>query len=77
MAATGKYSGAQLESYRTVIAGWKQPWASDIGHYLPSALIGSIARHLLNIRWFSREVVLKKWFLHDDERLRLDSSHSP
>jgi menaquinone-9 beta-reductase len=75
VAAKGQYSRAQLESYRAVIAGWKHPWGGAMSQNFPSTLISSAAGRLLKSHWFSREVVLKKWFLHHAAE-RLGLSHS-
>lgn len=75
VAAAGQYDRVQLGSYQAVIAQWKQSWTSGIGQYLPSPLISSVAGRLLNTHWFSREVVLKKWFLHPAAE-RFDLAHS-
>lgn len=62
--AAGGFTREQTEAYRVRIAGWRQPGVTRLSRYLPSHISGSIARSLLRTRWFTREVVLKNWFLH-------------
>jgi hypothetical protein len=38
-----------------------------IGQHLPSAWIGALGRTLLGTRWFVRDVVIDRWFLHANE----------
>ena len=38
-----------------------------IGERLPSAWIGAVGRRLLGARWFVRDVVIDRWFLHANE----------
>lgn len=70
-AAGGNYHRERLESYRTVIASRfgksQKDWAMNIGRRLSPRLVGSLARPLLAARWFSRRVVLERWFLHLQE----------
>jgi menaquinone-9 beta-reductase len=42
-------------------------WASQVGTLLPSAWIGAAGRRLLATRWFVRDVVIDRWFLHANE----------
>jgi hypothetical protein len=37
------------------------------GQRLPSAWIGAVGRRLLGARWFVRDVVIDRWFLHAHE----------
>jgi geranylgeranyl reductase family protein len=71
LAAQGDYSRERLESYRTLLAqrfgGAGRDWATSLGRRLPSRLISSLGQHLLSARWFAREVVLNRWFLHTGE----------
>ncbi len=70
-AAGGNYNRVRLESYRAVIASRfgksQKDWAMNIGRRLSPRLVGSLARLLLATRWFSRRVVLERWFLHLQE----------
>jgi menaquinone-9 beta-reductase len=67
-AANGKYSEADLASYReSLIARFgpaKEDWPSAIGRRLPNRAMSAIAQFLLTTRWFSRRIVLDRWFLH-------------
>ncbi len=71
VAAAGNYSRAALENYAKLLArrfGTSgQDWASKAGEHLPSAWIGALGRTLLGTRWFVRDVVLDRWFLHVKE----------
>ena len=59
--------------YRALIARRygepRKDWAVSIGRHLPPQLIGAIARRLLCARWFVRDVVIDRWFLHSNEPL--------
>jgi flavin-dependent dehydrogenase len=71
VAAQGNYSRERLERYRTLlqerfgISG--HDWASRVGRHLPSAWTGAVGRMLLGTRWFVRQVVIDRWFLHANE----------
>jgi menaquinone-9 beta-reductase len=71
IAAGGEYTRERLESYREMLAarfGEVMPdWSTRIGRKLPAQVMQSVARVLLGTRWFSRRVVLDRWFLHADE----------
>jgi geranylgeranyl reductase family protein len=66
--AQGDYSRESLGAYRSLLArrfGTSgQDWASRVGQHLPSAWIGALGRRLLETRWFVRDVVIDRWFLH-------------
>jgi geranylgeranyl reductase family protein len=65
-AAAGDYSTAKLQPYEDRLAerfgtrGAETPAAA----WLPDGLRRAIAHGLLGSRWFSRNVVLDRWFLH-------------
>jgi geranylgeranyl reductase family protein len=69
--AQENYSRESLELYGKLIArrfGTSgKDWASRLGEYLPSAWIGAVGRRLLGARWFVRDVVIDRWFLHANE----------
>jgi menaquinone-9 beta-reductase len=70
--AAGVANGPTLsETYRNLLAQRfgkvQQEWVFNIGCHLPTRLVGSLARVLLASRWFSRRVILERWFLHRDE----------
>ena len=66
--AQGNYTRASLATYGTLLASRfgksGQDWASRLGSHLPSAWIGAAGRRLLGARWFVRDVVIDRWFLH-------------
>src|SRR5579863_10481678 len=67
VAASGNYSRAQLENYRAMLLarfGEPQDWPTRIGRRLPPRHMHALARVLLATRWFSRYIVLDRWFLH-------------
>jgi flavin-dependent dehydrogenase len=68
VAADGKYNRVKLEGYRTLLGsrfgGILNDWSSIIGRHLPSPIVSGLARILLTNPWFSRHVVLDRWFLH-------------
>jgi len=71
-AAQGNYSRQSLGAYEKLLAARFGPtsgkdWASRVGEHLPSAWIGAIGRRLLGARWFVRDVVINRWFLHANE----------
>lgn len=71
LAAQGNYSRDSLGAYGKLLAsrfgGSGQDWASRAGEHLPSAWIGAVGRRLLGARWFVRDVVIDRWFLHARE----------
>lgn len=70
-AAQGNYSREALGAYGKLLArrfgASGQDWASRLGEHLPSAWIGALGRRLLGARWFVRDVVIDRWFLHANE----------
>jgi flavin-dependent dehydrogenase len=71
LAAQGNYSRQGLLPYAALLqkrfGTSGQDWASKAGQHLPSAWIGALGRMLLGTRWFVREVVIDRWFLHASE----------
>jgi menaquinone-9 beta-reductase len=68
--ANGKYTANQLSIYRDRLTqrfGNQQEWSSQIGSKLPPRLMSSLGRLLLATPWFSRRVVIEKWFLHSND----------
>jgi flavin-dependent dehydrogenase len=71
LAAQGCYSQERLESYRDLLverfgeAG--SHWLARLGQRVPSRLVSLIGRRLMATEWFSREVVLNRWFLRQHE----------
>jgi geranylgeranyl reductase family protein len=71
LAADGKYDRAMLESYGELLTqrfgGSREHWATKIGRHLPPRMIQSLGERLLGMRWFARDVVISRWFLHAGE----------
>lgn len=67
-AAGGNYSEENLANYRGVLQSRfgdaKEDWSSAIGRRLPTRVMSAFAQVLLTSEWFSRHVVLDRWFLH-------------
>ncbi len=71
VAAQGNYSREALGRYEGLLrkrfGGSGRDWASMVGQHLPSRWIGAVGRRLLGARWFVRDVVIDRWFLHANE----------
>lgn len=71
LAADGKYNRETLAAYRMFLAERfgesSEDWVTKMGRRLPASLIRSLGRRLLNTRWFVRDVVINRWFLHADD----------
>ena len=71
LAAHGTYDRGALEVYRKLLAtrfGTSgEHWTTKVGRHLPSRLIQSLGERLLGMRWFARDVVINRWFLHAGE----------
>jgi geranylgeranyl reductase family protein len=71
IAAQGRYGRERLEFYRTELGRRfgksDRQWMSGLGRRLPPRLANPLARLLLGTRWFTRDVVLERWFLHWNE----------
>jgi menaquinone-9 beta-reductase len=69
--AQGNFSSESLGAYDGMLAqrfgASGKDWASRMGELLPSTWIGALGRRLLETRWFVRDVVLERWFLHAKE----------
>jgi geranylgeranyl reductase family protein len=69
--AAGKYTKENLEPYRAALAARfgesGRDFSTNVGARLPSSWIESLGRVLLTNGWFSRHVVLDRWFLHRGE----------
>jgi geranylgeranyl reductase family protein len=60
-----------FETYQSLLArrfGKSQrEWTFHAGRLLPRRLVTFLSRFLLASRWFSRRILLERWFLHADE----------
>lgn len=69
-AARGDYSESGLAKYRGLLQSRfgdaKEDWSTAIGRRLPTRVMSGFAGLLLMSGWFSRHVVLDRWFLHRD-----------
>ena len=69
--AQGLYTPERLERYREQLTQrFGEPgtdWAVRLARHLPTPVIASLARPLLATNWFTRDVVLDRWFLHRHE----------
>jgi geranylgeranyl reductase family protein len=68
--ARGDYSESRLADYRALLQSRfgdaEEDWSTAIGRRLPTRVMSGFARLLLTSGWFSRHVVLDRWFLHRD-----------
>jgi 2-polyprenyl-6-methoxyphenol hydroxylase-like FAD-dependent oxidoreductase len=66
--AGGRYTGTALEPYREMLRSrfGETPgdWASTVGRRLPDTWRSTAGRLLLRTGWFTRKLVLDRWFLH-------------
>jgi geranylgeranyl reductase family protein len=69
--AKESYSRERLEPYRALLAERfgksENHWIERIAPRIPAGLIRFTARRLLETQWFTRDVVLNRWFLRQDE----------
>jgi len=68
--AAGKYTRENLEPYRAALAARfgesGRDFSTSVGSRLPSSWIEAFGRTVLANGWFSRHVILDRWFLHRD-----------
>ncbi|HYL96267.1 MAG TPA: NAD(P)/FAD-dependent oxidoreductase [Terriglobales bacterium] len=66
--AAGDYRREKLESYvgllRQRYGHTRGDWATAVGRRLSPRMVAGIARRLLRMQWFAKNVVMEKWFLH-------------
>ena len=71
LGAQGVYSREHLQVYSKMLnarfGASNADWATRVGRRLPAALIRAVGQRLLGSRWFTRDVIIKRWFLHWDE----------
>ncbi len=69
--AGGEYTQDRLEKYRQLLADRfgksDSEWSAAIGRRLPDSLVRALAQRLFESDWFSRHVILDRWFLHRNE----------
>lgn len=69
--AQGEYTREKLELYRTLLAqrfgASSEHWATRVGRRLPAQAISWLGGRMLATRWFARNVVIDRWFLHANE----------
>jgi geranylgeranyl reductase family protein len=70
-ASEGKYTQEELEPYRTALAARfgdsGRDISTNVGARLPESWIELLGRMLLMNGWFSRHVILDRWFLHRNQ----------
>ncbi|MBI3940628.1 MAG: NAD(P)/FAD-dependent oxidoreductase [Acidobacteria bacterium] len=66
--AGGRYSRENLESYRTLMDGRfgrpRKHWTVNVARCIPERILASVGGALLGAPWFSKHVLLERWFLH-------------
>jgi geranylgeranyl reductase family protein len=59
------------KTYRTLLEArfgkMRRELAFTLGRHLPARTVNRLTQFLLATRWFSRRIVLERWFLHLDE----------
>ncbi|HLS80057.1 MAG TPA: NAD(P)/FAD-dependent oxidoreductase [Steroidobacter sp.] len=68
LAACGDYSSERLAPYEAALRArfGERPAAGGLRNTLPRGLRKALARALMRTRWFNRNIVLDRWFLHAD-----------
>ena len=68
LAAGGRYGREQLAEYVELLqqkfGSSEEHLATRLGRCLPTAVIRALSGPLLSNRWFARDVLLDRWFLH-------------
>jgi menaquinone-9 beta-reductase len=71
LSVSGSKDPRLFETYRSLLAqrfGKSQrEWAFHVGRLLPTRLVSFLSRFLVASRWFSRHIILERWFLHANE----------
>ncbi|HEY6935509.1 MAG TPA: NAD(P)/FAD-dependent oxidoreductase [Terriglobales bacterium] len=66
--AAGDYRREKLEAYVALLrqryGHTRGDWATAVGRRLSPKMVAGIARRLLRMPWFAKNVVMEKWFLH-------------
>lgn len=67
VAARGDYSRLKLDPYREKIhARFGKPRPAVASGFVPAAIMRPLAARLLATQWFTKRVVMDRWFLHRD-----------
>jgi geranylgeranyl reductase family protein len=68
LAARGSHGPELTETYCRLLTGRfgasHKEWFFNLGRHAPTWLVSFLARFLLSSSWFSRQIVLERWFLH-------------
>jgi geranylgeranyl reductase family protein len=67
LAARGRSAAADLEPYRAALRARFGRRAPRRRGMLPDALVAAAGRRLFGTSWFTRRIVLDRWFLHAGE----------
>ncbi len=69
LVAGGRYRRGDLEPYERSLTGrfGTRSVAASFRRRVPPPLMASVARRLLRSHWFTRRVVLDRWFLHTQQ----------
>jgi geranylgeranyl reductase family protein len=69
VAAMGDYSAQALEPYQTRLSNrfGERQRIGRLSDWIPGQLKRRLAGKLLSTHWFTRRVVMDRWFLHDTE----------
>jgi flavin-dependent dehydrogenase len=64
-AAQGNYDGEHLATYQSLLERkLGKPVRANLLNHLPASWLASLGSWMLSNRWFSRHIVLDRWFLH-------------
>jgi geranylgeranyl reductase family protein len=69
--SAGKYTRRNLEPYRAALSARfgesGHDFSTSVGSRLPEKWVDALGRMLLTNGWFSRHVILDRWFLHRNQ----------
>ena len=69
--AAGKYSREALETYPARLAAQlgrgEKTWAASLSRHVPQGLASLLAGSLMATHWFSRHILLDRWFLNSHQ----------
>lgn len=73
--AAGKYGRENLASYpQRLTARFGKKFTHSVSDFLPFGLKRFMAAKLMASRWFSRHIIVDRWFLHAHEPVKIRSS---